>query len=150
MSFLPVRKKEFPTINLFPFVDCLMVIVAYLLLNAVFISPTSLTVYAGRPSTEQGPANLDGYLNVQLHDTGVVTFSGHTEQETFPNLPAKKKGELDADGYAAFLKTLPRSYRHIVLIPTRYSSYGALAKLTALSQRDQREVVLSGQTEKGI
>ena len=35
-SFLPARKKTFPTVNLLPFVDCLMVVIAYLLLNASY------------------------------------------------------------------------------------------------------------------
>lgn len=150
MSFRPARKKTFPTINLIPFVDCLMVVVAYLLLNASYARLAHLSATAGRPSTDQGPANVEGYLTVVLHDSGVLTFGGHAENEIFTAIPPKQKNEFDTVGFTKFLAQLPRSYKHVVLIPTPESRYRDLARLTEISQRDLRAVILSPSVGKGI
>ncbi len=150
MPFLPPRKKTFPTVNLIPFVDCLMVVVAYLLLNLSFSKLATLSSTAGRPSTEQGPANVEGYLTVSLQANGVLTFGGHTENEVFSAIPPVRKGELDTNAFARFLGQLPRSYRNVVIIPTPSTTYRDIAKLTELSQRDLRAVILSPAVGKGI
>ncbi len=149
-SFRPAPKKTIPTVNLIPFVDCLMVIVAYLLLNASYARLAHLSSTIGRPATEQGPANLEGYLTVILHDTGVLTFGSQSDSDVFTAIPPKKKGEIDGDSFARFLARLPRHYKHVVLVPTPYSPYRDLARLTAISQRDLRAVVLSPAVGKGI
>jgi len=150
MSFRPAPKKVFPVINLLPFVDCLMVVIAFLLLNASYARLAHLSATAGRPSTDQGPANIENYLTVVLHDSGVLTFGGHGENEIFPAVPPQQKGEINHDGFAKFLAQLPRTYRNVVLIPTAASRYRDLARLTEISQRDLRAVILSPSVGKGI